>query len=157
MAQGVVTFALCLACVSRLPQVGQSCRASGSAPDRQVKWRDEVQQVEHRTCLLQALRLVLLATWHDWACCTVSSVLFRHLQQPIRPALENHQNHIFVCGFLVSKTQEGCGGLGGENPGEFPKAGPTFQPPFSLPRKKAFQQEISDSRSLLEFSLSFVP
>ena len=30
------------------------------------------------------------------------------------------------------KTQEGCGGLRGENPGAFPKAGPIFQQPFSL-------------------------
>ena len=27
-------------------------------------------------------------------------------------------------------TQEGCGRLGGENPGAFPKAGPIFQQPF---------------------------
>ena len=33
----------------------------------------------------------------------------------------------------IRKTQEGCGGLRGENPGAFPKAGPTFQQPFSLP------------------------
>ena len=31
------------------------------------------------------------------------------------------------------KTQEGCGGLRRENPGAFPKAGPIFQQPFSLP------------------------
>ena len=31
------------------------------------------------------------------------------------------------------RTQEGCGGLGGENPAAFPKAGPIFQQPFSLP------------------------
>ena len=34
---------------------------------------------------------------------------------------------------LVRKTQEGCGNLGGENPGAFSKAGPIFQQPFSLP------------------------
>ena len=33
----------------------------------------------------------------------------------------------------IRKTQEGCGGLRGENPGVFPKAGPIFQQPFSLP------------------------
>ena len=70
-------------------------------------------------------------------------------------------------------------GLGGENPGAFPKAGPIFQQPFSLPENaqnlagiafraagkpvknfpaaskfagKLFQQGISDSHSLLEFS-----
>ena len=31
------------------------------------------------------------------------------------------------------KTQEGCGGLGGENAGVFPKAGLLFQQLFSLP------------------------
>ena len=33
---------------------------------------------------------------------------------------------------FTTKTQEGCGGLGGEDPGVFPKAGPIFQPPFSV-------------------------
>ena len=33
---------------------------------------------------------------------------------------------------ISGKTQEGCGGLGGENPGVFPKAGPIFKQPFSL-------------------------
>ena len=76
-------------------------------------------------------------------------------------------------------TQEGCGGLRGENPGAFPQAGPIFQQPFSLPESaqtlagiafraagksvknfpaaskfagKPFQQGVSDSHSLLEFS-----
>ena len=76
-------------------------------------------------------------------------------------------------------TQEGCGGLGGENPAAFPQARPIFQQPFSLPESaqtlagiafraagksgnrfpaaskfagKPFQQGISDSHSLLEFS-----
>ena len=31
------------------------------------------------------------------------------------------------------KTQERCGGFGRENPAAFPKAGPIFQQPFSLP------------------------
>ena len=31
--------------------------------------------------------------------------------------------------------QKGCGGLGGENPGAFPKAEPIFQQPFSPHRK----------------------
>ena len=79
----------------------------------------------------------------------------------------------------IRKTQEGCGGLGGENPGAFPQAGPIFQQPFPLPANvqalagialraagksvnhfpaaskfagKLFQQGISDSHSLLEFS-----
>ena len=77
------------------------------------------------------------------------------------------------------RTQEGCGGLGGENPAAFPQARPIFQQPFSLPESaqtlagiafraagksgnhfpaapkfagKPFQQGISDSHSLLEFS-----
>ena len=77
------------------------------------------------------------------------------------------------------RTQEGCGGLGGENPAAFPQARPIFQQPFSLPESaqtlagiafraagksgnhfpaaskfagKPFQQRISDSHSLLEFS-----
>ena len=33
----------------------------------------------------------------------------------------------------VRETQEGCGGFRGENPRVFPKAGPIFQQPFSLP------------------------
>ena len=80
---------------------------------------------------------------------------------------------------LVRRTQEGCGGLGGESPAAFPKARPIFQQPFSLPEsaqtlagiafraarksvrnfpaaskfaRKLFQQGISDSHSLLEFS-----
>ena len=79
----------------------------------------------------------------------------------------------------IRETQEGCGGLGGENPAAFPKAGPIFQQPFSLPESaqtlvrivfraagesgnnfpaasrfagKPFQQGILDSHSLLEFS-----
>ena len=77
------------------------------------------------------------------------------------------------------RTQEGCGGLGRENPAAFPKTGPIFQQPFSLPESaqtlaviafraagksgnnfpaaskfagKPFQQRISDSHSLLESS-----
>ena len=79
----------------------------------------------------------------------------------------------------VRRTQEGCGGLGGENPAAFPQARPIFQQPFSLPESaqtlagiafraagksanhfpaaskfagKPFQQGISDSHSLLEIS-----
>ena len=33
---------------------------------------------------------------------------------------------------LLRRTQEGCGGLGGENPAAFPQARPIFQQPFSL-------------------------
>ena len=78
------------------------------------------------------------------------------------------------------KTQEGCGGLGGENPAAFPKAGPILQQPFLLPESaqtlagiafraagksgnnfpaaskfagKPFQQGVSDSHSLLEFQI----
>ena len=80
---------------------------------------------------------------------------------------------------LIRRTQEGCGGLGGENPAAFPKARPIFQQLFSLPESaqslagiafraagksvqnfpaapkfagKPFKQGISDSHSLLEFS-----
>ena len=76
---------------------------------------------------------------------------------------------------FIRKTQEGCGGLRDENPGAFPKAGPIFQQPFSLPEnaqtlagiafradgksvkncpaaskfaRKLFQQGISDSHSV---------
>ena len=79
----------------------------------------------------------------------------------------------------VRRTQEGCGGLGGENPAAFPKARPIFQQLFSLPEsaqtlpgiafraagksgknfqqrrnlpENLFQQGISDSYSLFEFS-----
>ena len=81
--------------------------------------------------------------------------------------------------FFHRKTQEGCGGLRGENPAVFPKARPIFQQPYSLPENaqtlagpafraagksaknfpaaskfagKLFEQGISDSHSLLEFS-----
>ena len=51
------------------------------------------------------------------------------------------QSHVAPCSKRLEfgahtsfrKTQEGCGGLGGENPGAFPKAGLTFQQPFYLP------------------------
>ena len=33
---------------------------------------------------------------------------------------------------IERRTQEGCGGLRGENPAAFPKAGPIFKQPFSL-------------------------
>ena len=73
--------------------------------------------------------------------------------------------------------------LRGENPGAFPKAGPIFQQPFSLPENaqtlagiafgaagksvknfpaaskfagKLFQQGISDSHSLLEFLIIYI-
>ena len=78
---------------------------------------------------------------------------------------------------LMRKTQEGCGSLRGENLGAFPKAGPIFQQPLcrkcpnlgrdiiSCCRKSVknfpaaskfagnvFQQGISDSHGLLDFS-----
>ena len=80
---------------------------------------------------------------------------------------------------ILGPLKEGCGGLGGENPAAFPQARPIFQQPFSLPENaqtlagiafraagksvknfptalkfagKPFQQGISDSHSLLEFS-----
>ena len=89
----------------------------------------------------------------------------------------------FGCFLFFGKTQEGCGGLGGENPAAFPKAGPIFQQPFLLPESaqtlagiafraagksgnnfpaaskfagKPFQRGISDSHSLLEFSEFFL-
>ena len=36
-------------------------------------------------------------------------------------------------GYLIRRTQEGCGGLGGENPAAFPQVRPIFQQLFSLP------------------------
>ena len=86
-----------------------------------------------------------------------------------------------LMGFVawIRKTQQGCGGLAGENPGAIPKAGPIFQQPLSLQENaqtlagiafravgksgknfpaapqfagKPFQQRISDSHSLFEFS-----
>ena len=83
------------------------------------------------------------------------------------------------CKIMLRRTQEGCGGLGAENPAAFPQARPIFQQPFSLPENaqtlagiafraagksvknfpaaskfagKPFQQRISDSHSLLECS-----
>ena len=83
---------------------------------------------------------------------------------------------IFKHVLFFRRSQEGCGGLGGENPAAFPKAGPILQQPFSLPESaqtmagiafraagktgrnfpaaskfagKPFQQGISDSHSLL--------
>ena len=34
---------------------------------------------------------------------------------------------------ILRRTQEGCGSLGGENSAAFPKTGPIFKQPFSLP------------------------
>ena len=91
------------------------------------------------------------------------------------------QIFMFWCQFShkIRRAQEGCGGLGGENPAAFPQARPIFQQPFSLPEsaqtlagiafraagksvrnfpaasrfaRKLFQQGISDSHSLLELS-----
>ena len=80
---------------------------------------------------------------------------------------------------VYQEAQEGCGGLREENPGAFPKAVPIFQQPFSLSENaqtlagttlgaaresvktspaalkfagKLFQQGISDSHGLLQFS-----
>ena len=55
------------------------------------------------------------------------------------------------------KTQEGCCGLRGENPGAFPKAGPTFQQPFSLPENAqtlAFTAFHAAGKSVNTFSSS---
>ena len=84
-----------------------------------------------------------------------------------------------LVGVLIRRTQEGCVGLVGENPVAFPKARSIFQQPFSLPESaqtlagiafraagksvknfpaaskfagKPFQEGVSDSDSLLEFS-----
>ena len=106
------------------------------------------------------------------------------------PQHHPYRNHVqdYHCnpggGVYVRKTQEGCGSLGGENPGALPKAGPIFQQTFSLPENaqtlagiafgaarksvknfpaaltfagKLFQQGISDSHSLLEFSEYVLP
>ena len=39
----------------------------------------------------------------------------------------------FSCKTRFRRTQEGCGGLRGENPAAFPQARPIFQQPSSLP------------------------
>ena len=46
-------------------------------------------------------------------------------QTPLRPQREKGCQ-----GFR--RTPDGCGGLGGENPGAFPKAGSIFQQPLSF-------------------------
>ena len=49
-------------------------------------------------------------------------------QKRLVQILSGHMHHS-----RIRKTQEGCGGLRGENPGGFPKAGPILQQPLSLP------------------------
>ena len=96
----------------------------------------------------------------------------REIELSLRRLLEKTISDTFF-----RRTQEGCGGLGGENPAAFPKARPIFQQPFSLPERtlagiafraagksvrnfpaaskfarKLFQQGNSDSHSLREFS-----
>ena len=111
------------------------------------------------------------------------------------PPQKNRGSQIFMLGapsilyvgslyVFFRSTQEGCGGLRGENPAAFPQARPIFQQPFSLPEsaqtlagiafraagksvrnfpaaskfaRKLFQQGILDSHSLLEFSDFFRP
>ena len=53
---------------------------------------------------------------------------------------------------LLRRTQEGCGGLGGENPGAFPKAGPIFQQPSFLVGKCSIfgRDSISSCRNIGE-------
>ena len=46
-------------------------------------------------------------------------------------------------GVRIIRSQEGCGGLGGENPAAFPKARPIFQQPFSLPESAQTLAEIA--------------
>ena len=97
----------------------------------------------------------------------------RSLRRPILDVLAGPKKMFF------RRTQEGRGGLRGESPAAFPKAGPIFQQPFFLPENaqtltgiafcaagksvqnfsaaskfagKLFQQRISDSHSLLKFS-----
>ena len=109
-----------------------------------------------------------------WPSCDASGDIF---------ALSLSSNVFFMP--TQKNSVEGCGGLRGENPGAFPKARSIFQQPFSLPENaqtlagiafcaagklvsnlpaaskfagKLFQQRISDSHSLLEFSdLQFKP
>ena len=45
------------------------------------------------------------------------------------PLISGNDIHV-----TIRKTQEGSGGLRGENPGAFPKEGPIFQQPFALPQ-----------------------
>ena len=51
----------------------------------------------------------------------------RGSRDPLRSAIPLRSS------LLIRRTQEGCGGLGGENPAAFPKARPIFQQPFFLP------------------------
>ena len=61
----------------------------------------------------------------------------RALVKAILEAPKCLQNSVSEGSKLVStkirRTQEGCGGLGGENPAAFLQAQPIFQQPFSLP------------------------
>ena len=103
-------------------------------------------------------------------------------KEKLRPWSEflgrENSDHGQSFGVFFRRTQEGCGGLGEENPAAFPQARPIFQQPFSSPESaqtlagiafraagksvknfpavskyagKPFQQGISDSHSLLEF------
>ena len=52
---------------------------------------------------------------------------------------------------LFRKTQGGCGGLGGENPAAFPRAGPIFQQPFSLPASAQTLALVAPYRAILRY------
>ena len=59
---------------------------------------------------------------------------------------------------LVRRTQEGCGGLGGENPAAFPKAQPIFQQPFCLPESAQTSAGIAfraAGKSVRNFGFNF--
>ena len=99
---------------------------------------------------------------------------------PERRCCQRAAGPCWLASFEAQKNSvEGCGGLRGENPAAFPKVRPIFQQPFSLPESAEtlagiafraagksvrnfpaaskfarilFQQGISDSHSLLEFS-----
>ena len=89
------------------------------------------------------------------------------------------ENAPLISSSKFRKQKKGCGGLRGEDPGAFPKAGSIFQQPFSLLENaetlagiafraagksvnnfpaaskfagKLFQQGLLDSHSLLRFS-----
>ena len=110
---------------------------------------------------------------------TSGSKNFGHALEIMKMSISGADICVDVHDPRVRRTPEGCGGLRGENPAAFPQARPILQQPFSWPESaqtlagkalraagksgnhfpaaskfagKPFQQGISDSHSLLEFS-----
>ena len=52
---------------------------------------------------------------------------------PLTALIVGSRAELIRKGQNIRRTQEGCGGLGGENPAAFPQARPIFQQPISLP------------------------